>query len=104
LIVGEIVPVALMIPLVLPLVQGGWRAGLAMWSLPVLAIAILTAVLAPRARRREGDALVAAIPWLPDWNDPLVWRLGFILASVNRCISAPIPSCRVSWPTPAIPI
>ena len=69
-----------------------------------IAIAILTAVLAPRARRREGDALVAAIPWLPDWNDPLVWRLGFILASVNRCISAPIPSCRVSWPTPAIPI
>src|SRR5713101_6674662 len=82
LIVGEIVPVALTIPLVLPLVHGSWRLGLAAWSLPVLAIAILTAVLAPRSRRC-GGALVAAGKWWPDWRDPLVWRLGLIFASVN---------------------
>jgi CP family cyanate transporter-like MFS transporter len=81
LIVGEIVPVALTIPLVLPLVQDSWRLGLAAWSLPVLAIAILTAVLAPRSRRC--GALVAAGKWWPDWRDPLVWRLGLIFASVN---------------------
>src|SRR6266849_7466799 len=82
LIVGEIVPVALTIPLVLPLVQDSWRLGLAAWSLPVLAIAVVTAVLAPRSRRC-GGALVAAGKWWPDWRDPLVWRLGLIFASVN---------------------
>jgi CP family cyanate transporter-like MFS transporter len=51
LIVGEIAPVALTIPLVLPLLHDSWRLGLAAWSLPVLAIAILTAVLAPARQR-----------------------------------------------------
>src|SRR5260370_1787710 len=83
LIVGEIVPVALTIPLVLPLVQDSWRLGLAAWSLPVLAIAILTAVLAPRSRRGGGGVHVAAEKWWPDWRDPSVWRLGLIFASVN---------------------
>jgi len=86
LIVGEIVPVALTIPLVLPLVHGSWRLGLAAWSLPVLAIAILTAALAPRSRRRGSggdDARVVAEQWWPDWRDPSVWRLGLIFASIN---------------------
>jgi MFS transporter, CP family, cyanate transporter len=83
LIVGEIIPVALTIPLVLPLVAGSWRLGLAFWSLPVLAIALLTAVLAPRSPQRGAGRLVAVAQWRPDWRDPLVWRLGFILASVN---------------------
>src|SRR5712691_6607965 len=83
LIVGEIVPVALTIPLVLGLVQGSWRLALAAWSLPVLAIAIVTAALAPRSRRCGGGAHVAAGTWWPDWRDPLVWRLGLIFASVN---------------------
>src|SRR5260370_7917772 len=78
LIVGEIVPVALTIPLVLPLVHGSWRLGLAAWSLPVLAIAILTAALAPRSRRRGsgGDhPPVVPQPWVPDWRDPPASRL-----------------------------
>ncbi len=85
LIVGEIAPVALTIPLVLPLVHGSWRLGLAAWSLPVLAIAILTAALAPRSRRRGGGggARVVAEQWWPDWRDPSVWRLGLIFASIN---------------------
>jgi MFS transporter, CP family, cyanate transporter len=83
LIVGEIVPVALTIPVVLPLVGGSWRLGLAFWSLPVVAIVILTAVLAPRSRQREEGTLVAAAQWWPDWKDPLVWRLGLIFAGVN---------------------
>jgi CP family cyanate transporter-like MFS transporter len=83
LILGEIVPVALMIPLVLPLVQGSWRLALAAWSLPVLAIAVLTAVLAPRSRQSGERTPVVAAQWWPDWKDPLVWRLGFVFASVN---------------------
>jgi CP family cyanate transporter-like MFS transporter len=83
LIVGEIVPVALMIPIVLPMVQGSWRLALAAWSLPLVGIAILTAVLAPGSQERGGETLVAATPWWPDWKSPLVWRLGLIFAGVN---------------------
>ena len=50
LIVGEILPVALMLPLVLPLV-GTWQAGFAFWSAPVAAIALLVLALAPRQRQ-----------------------------------------------------
>jgi CP family cyanate transporter-like MFS transporter len=83
LILGEILPVALTIPLVLPLVGGSWRLGLAFWSLPLVALAIVTAALAPRFRVSDGGAMVAPAQWRPDWKDPLVWRLGFIFASIN---------------------
>src|ERR1700674_2334364 len=82
LIVGEILPVALTIPVVLPLVPKSWRLGLAAWSLPVVAIAMLTAVLAPRSRQRGSSTLGVAGKWWPDWRDPSVWRLGLIFGSV----------------------
>ena len=35
LLVGEIIPVMLTIPLVLPVVNGSWRAAFALWSVPM---------------------------------------------------------------------
>lgn len=82
LLLGEIIPVGLTIPLVLPLLHGNWRLDFVVWSVPVLAAAVLFGLLAPR-----GAAAKAAIApnrrWWPDWRDPLIWRLGLILGSVN---------------------
>ena len=81
LLVGETLPVLLMLPLVLPLV-GTWQWGLAAWSLPVLAIALLVMV----TTRETGAAPPApAQParWWPDWRNGLIWRLGLIFGSVN---------------------
>ncbi len=82
LLVGEIIPVGLTIPLVLPLLHGGWRLDFAVWSIPVLATAALFVLWAPR-----GEAAKAGVApnrrWWPDWRDPLIWRLGLILGSVN---------------------
>jgi MFS transporter, CP family, cyanate transporter len=82
LLVGEIIPVGLTIPLVLPLLHGSWRLDFVVWSIPLFATAALFALYAPR-----GEAAKAAIApnrrWWPDWHDPLIWRLGFILGSVN---------------------
>src|SRR5262249_27915789 len=46
LIIGEIVPVATMLPLVLPHL-GGWRPALGIWSIPLIVTAILVAIMRP---------------------------------------------------------
>lgn len=62
----------------LPLVGGGWRASLAVWALPVLAVALLVAMLGRRPKAARGLA-----GWWPDWRDGRVWRLGLLLGGVN---------------------
>jgi CP family cyanate transporter-like MFS transporter len=80
LLVGETIPVMLMLPLVVPMFADSWRAGLAIWALPTAAVGILVAIAAPR------QAAAGAAPerprWWPEWNS-LTWRLGLILSSVN---------------------
>jgi CP family cyanate transporter-like MFS transporter len=84
LLVGEILPVLLMIPLVLPLVDNSWRLGLAVWSLPVLLIAALVAVTLPAQDKPAATAAAATPPrWWPDWRNGLIWRLGLTFGSVN---------------------
>jgi len=73
LVVGEILPVLLTIPMVMPLIGGSWQLALALWSLPVFAIAAL--VQWTRSEAAKGAA-VAPARWWPDWADGLVWRLG----------------------------
>ena len=80
LIVGEILPVALMLPVVLPLVKT-WQWGFAFWSVPVAAVALVVLVLAPR-QPATGAAAVRR-RWWPDWGSSLIWRLGIMLGTVN---------------------
>ena len=80
LIIGEILPVALM-ALVLPLVGGSWQWGFVVWSVPVAVIAVLVLALAPASA--NGPTSAARRRWWPDWNDPLIWRLGIMLGTIN---------------------
>ncbi len=73
---------ALTIPVVLPLVGGSWRLDLVVWSLPVLATALLFALLRPRGLGPPSrDA--PRVRWWPDWKNPLTWLLGFTFGSNN---------------------
>jgi CP family cyanate transporter-like MFS transporter len=82
LLVGEILPVALTIPLLLPLLHESWRANFVVWAVPVAVIGFVIIALAPRsAAPRQSTA--AAQRWWPNWRDPLIWRLGIALGSVN---------------------
>jgi CP family cyanate transporter-like MFS transporter len=81
LLIGEVLPVALMLPLVLPLV-GSWQWGFAAWSAPVALIAILVLLFAPRQPSSNGQ-IVARRRWWPDWGSSLIWRLGLMLGTVN---------------------
>ena len=81
LLVGEILPVALTIPLVLPLVGNSWRASFVVWAAPVALIALIILLLAPRPAARAKQTRPQR--WWPDWSDPLIWRLGIALGSAN---------------------
>ncbi len=81
LLVGEILPVALMLPLVLPLAGGSWQRGFVVWSVPVAVIAVLVLALAPVSP--AGPASATGRRWWPDWNSSLIWRLGIMLGTIN---------------------
>ena len=80
LLLGEIFPVALMLPLVLPLVGDSWQKGFVFWSVPVAIIAGIVMLFAPSSA--NGDTLVRR-RWWPDWRNGLIWRLGIMLGTVN---------------------
>src|SRR3974390_3367433 len=82
LLIGEILPVAMMLPLVLPLVGGSWQWGFVVWSVPVAVIAMLVMALAPRHESANGSASTRR-RWWPDWHSLLIWRLGIMLGTIN---------------------
>jgi CP family cyanate transporter-like MFS transporter len=82
LLIGEILPVALMLALVLPRVGGSWQWGFVIWSVPVAIIAGLVIALAPRPVSANGSSPTRR-RWWPDWRNALIWRLGIMLGTVN---------------------
>src|SRR5262249_46955460 len=56
-------------------IGASWRAGFALWSLPVAATALLLALSTPvAARPRE----TAAARWWPEWGRRDTWQLGLM--------------------------
>jgi CP family cyanate transporter-like MFS transporter len=83
LLLGETLAVILTIPLVLPLVNNSWRLSLAVWSAPVLLTAILVIICAVALGGTKQAAVSTNRKWWPDWRQPVIWRLGIILGSIN---------------------
>ncbi len=83
LLIGELAPVALMLPMVLPLVGGSWQWGFALWSAPVAVIALAIVALAPRQADADDAVPRERRRWWPDWGSSLIWRLGLMLGTVN---------------------
>ncbi len=83
LLMSEMLAVALAIPVMLTLAGGSWRWSLVLWAAPVAATAALVAAVAPRVPAGGPNASAAPRRWWPDWRDPTIWRLGFMLGGVN---------------------
>jgi CP family cyanate transporter-like MFS transporter len=81
LLIGEILPAALSIPLVLPLLHQSWQGNFAVWGAATAACGAVIFALAPRAPAVETTA--AARRWMPDFSNGLIWRVGLALGSVN---------------------
>jgi CP family cyanate transporter-like MFS transporter len=60
-------------------VDGSWRWSLALWGAPLVVFAVLVLAFAPRA----GGVVRSASRWWPEWNSALLWRLGFVFASIT---------------------
>lgn len=91
LLIGEVLSAALTLPVVLPLAGGSWGMSFAIWSVPVLATAVLIAAATPGQRPRRG---AAAPLWWPDWRDAQTWQVGLILgggSSIYFAANAFIP-------------
>jgi MFS transporter, CP family, cyanate transporter len=83
LLIGEILPAALTIPVVLPLVDNSWRSSFVIWAIPVLLTALLVAVAVPQLGGGGKAPPVVNRLWWPDWRRPLIWQLGLMLGGVN---------------------
>jgi CP family cyanate transporter-like MFS transporter len=74
LLLGEAVPSAMTIPLILPLVGGSWGWNFAVWSFPVvLTVVLLASTTSHRARALPADTY----RWWPDWRAAM--PLGMLL-------------------------
>ncbi|MGL5164273.1 MAG: CynX/NimT family MFS transporter [Afipia sp.] len=90
LLCGEIFPVMLAAAIV-PLLAGSWRASLVLWSIPLVAIALIIFLFQP-----GGKSAPVSRPrqWMPDWRDPLLWKVGLIMSGLNQlyfCTNAFLP-------------
>jgi MFS transporter, CP family, cyanate transporter len=73
----------LTIAVLLPLIGGSWRLSFVLWSLPVLATALLFVAVAPRRPAPADASSQNGRRWWPDWKNPLIWLLGCTLGSNN---------------------
>jgi CP family cyanate transporter-like MFS transporter len=83
LLVGEIIPVVLTLPLVLPWMGGSWRASFVAWAVPIVVIALLVAIGAPRGVTLQSNQPGPPRQWLPDWRSGQLWRLGALFCCIN---------------------
>lgn len=90
LLFGEIFPV-LLAAVILPLVGGSWRASLVLWSIPLVVIALVIFWFQPGGK---GAPVSRPRQWMPDWRDPLLWKLGLMMSGSNQlyfCSNAFLP-------------
>jgi MFS transporter, CP family, cyanate transporter len=93
LIMGEIIPVATMLPFVLPYFSESWRLALGVWAVPLIAAAVTVATFAPRSAANTAGKIPEG--WLPKWNSRLNWRIGLTLGSITSayfCLNGFLPA------------
>ncbi|MGE3150591.1 MAG: CynX/NimT family MFS transporter [Pseudorhodoplanes sp.] len=76
LLIGAMAPIAFTV-MMIPWLGDSWRAATAFWSVPTLLVALVLLVMAPK----DAPAAANPPPWIPDWRNPAMWKIGIILAS-----------------------
>lgn len=76
MLMGEFIGAGVTLPVLMPLTDDSWRLTLAAWSLPGFLVAGL--LFLPRRRDKASTERPA---WIPDWRNPLTWKLGLLLGA-----------------------
>jgi CP family cyanate transporter-like MFS transporter len=80
---GAMFPAVFTIAFILPAVGGSWRLDVVLWSIPALLIAPVFLLGSPKIPEHVDKQAAVGRRWWPDWNNPVVWLLGFTFASNN---------------------
>lgn len=80
MLMGEFLGAGLTLPLLMPWLDNSWRATLLFWSLPALLVALACFLPKQREETSSHDQ-VDQQSWLPNWKDPLIWQMGFLMAA-----------------------
>ncbi|WP_111497174.1 MFS transporter [Marinobacter bohaiensis] len=76
MLMGEFIGAGITLPVLMPMLGDSWRVTVAAWSLPAFLVA--AALFLPRA---PASRPVARPAWVPDWHNPLTWKLGLLLGA-----------------------
>lgn len=90
LLVGEILPV-IFVGSLLAVFAGSWRSTLVFWSVPIALVALAVFLLQPGGKSAP---VMRPRHWMPDWRDPLIWKMGFLMGGANQfyfCANAFLP-------------
>lgn len=77
MLMGEFIGGGVTLPVMMPLMDDSWRWTLIAWSVPAFLVAGLLFV----PRSRSSETATDTSQWLPDWKNPLTWRLGVLLGA-----------------------
>ena len=78
MLMGEFIGAGLTLPILMPLLDNNWQAVLLLWSLPALLVVLLLFI--PKQQVLPVSSGKPNRSWIPNWSDPLLWRMGFLLA------------------------
>ncbi|CDH24307.1 CynX/NimT family MFS transporter [Xenorhabdus bovienii] len=79
---GEVIPVSVTKSILLPML-GSWRLTYVFWAVVSIIIAILVYIAAPQTKNKIAPLINKSAKWMPDWNNPLLWKLGLMMGCVN---------------------
>jgi MFS transporter, CP family, cyanate transporter len=88
MLMGEFIGAGLTLPVLLPMLDGDWRAALLVWSLPALVVAALVQLWRPgRSDRQiampEFPRRIDPQPAIPPKLPPSTWSLGLLLGAAS---------------------
>ncbi|MCH8532648.1 MAG: MFS transporter [Saccharospirillum sp.] len=81
LLVGEWIAAGFTGPLVTHLLKDAWRLSFTFWVLPVPLIILALLAYGDRRQVAAAHAAHSKTSMMPDWRDPLLWRVSIVMAS-----------------------
>lgn len=81
LLFGEWIAAGFTNPMITHWLDGAWRLSFTVWMLPIPIIILSLWVFGDRQVVARSEADMPKVPMMPDWKDPLMWRVAVVMSS-----------------------